>query len=56
MKKKHKNNNKNNETKSQLFKKFNKLDKPLARIIMMKSYKTQIINIRNAIFTDPAGI
>ena len=36
-----------NKTKSQLFEKINKIDKPLARIIKNKREKNQINKIRN---------
>ena len=36
-----------NETKSWLFEKINKIDKPLARIIKQKKERTQINQIRN---------
>ena len=36
------------KTKSWFFKKINKIDKPLARLIKKKRERTQIITIRNA--------
>ena len=36
-----------NKTKSWLFRKINKIDKPLARLIKKKREKTQINRIRN---------
>ena len=36
-----------NKTKSWLFKKINKIDKPLARLIKKKKEKNQITKIRN---------
>ena len=36
-----------NKTKSWFFEKINKIDKPLARLIMKKKEKTQINRIRN---------
>ena len=36
-----------NKTKSWLFEKINKIDKPLARLIMKKREQTQINRIRN---------
>ena len=36
-----------NKTKSQLFEKINKIDKPLARVIKKKREKNQINKIRN---------
>ena len=36
-----------NETKSWFFKKINKIDKPLTRLIKRKREKTQINRIRN---------
>ena len=36
-----------NKTKSWLFEKINKIDKPLARLIKKKREKTQINRIRN---------
>ena len=38
---------KTNKTKSWFFEKINKIDKPLARLIMKKMQKTQINRIRN---------
>ena len=38
---------KNNEIKSWLFEKINKIDKPLARLIKKKRERTQINKIRN---------
>ena len=48
-----------NKTKSCLFEKINKIDKPLARLIKKKREKTQIHRIRNEkgeVTTDTAGI
>ena len=48
-----------NETKSWLFEKINKIDKPLARLIRKKRFRTQITNTKNersGITTDYAGI
>ena len=48
-----------NKTKSWLFEKVNKIDKPLARLIKKKTEKTQINRIRNAkgeVTTDTAEI
>ena len=48
-----------NKTKSWLFEKVNKIDKPLARLIKKKREKTQINRIRNAkgeVTTDTAEI
>lgn len=39
-----------------VFKNLSQFDKPLPRMIMMKSYRTQIMNFRNAVITDPAGV
>ena len=36
-----------NETKSWFFEKINKIDKPLARLIMKKRERTQISKMRN---------
>ena len=47
-----------NKTKSWLFEKINKIDKPLARLIQKKREKTQINRIRNEkeVTTDTAEI
>ena len=48
-----------NKTKSRFFKKINKIDKPLARLIKNKREKNQINKIRNekgAVTTDNAEI
>ena len=47
-----------NKTKSWLFEKINKVDKPLARLTKKKREKTQISRIRNEkeVTTDPAEI
>ena len=48
-----------NKTKSWLFEKINKIDKPLARLIKKKREKTQIIRITNEkgeVTTDTAEI
>ena len=48
-----------NKTKSWLFEKINKIDKPLARLIKKKREKTQISRIRNEkgeVTTDTAEI
>ena len=48
-----------NKTKSRIFEKINKIDKPLARLIKKKKEKNQINKIRYAkgeVKTDNAGI
>ena len=48
-----------NKTKSWFFEKINKIDKPLARLIMRKREKNQINKIRNEkgeVITDNAEI
>ena len=50
---------KSNKTKSWLFEKINKIDKPLVRLIKKKREKTQINRIRNErgeVTTDTAEI
>ena len=46
-KRKERNNNKINKTKSWFFEKINKIDKPLARLIRKKREKNQINKVRN---------
>ena len=48
-----------NKTKSQLFEKINKIDKPLARLIKYKREKNQVNKIKNEkrdVITDNAEI
>ena len=52
-------NAKTNKTKSWIFEKINKIDKPLARLLKKKREKTQIKRIRNEkreVITGPAEI